>query len=102
MRHADGNLANAQMASALNDLLERRYHGFGTVETEAFGAGVFQIAEFLERLGFDQLPQNRPAAFGCEANVLFRPFDALLNPAFLRRIGDVRELHTNLTAIRAP
>ena len=101
MRHAQRDFAHAQMTAALDDLLERRDHRFRAFEAETFRAGVFQVAEFLEGLGFDELAQNRLAALGREADVLFRPFDALLNPAFLRRIRDVHELEADLAAIRA-
>ena len=58
MRHAHRDLSDAELAAALDDLLERRDHRFAAVEAEALGAGVFQIAEFLERLGFDQFSED--------------------------------------------
>ena len=102
VRHADRDLSDAELAAALDDLLERRDHRFAAVDAEALGAGIFQIAEFFERLGFDQFPEDRLTALRREADVLLRAFDALLNPALLRRIGNVRELNANLAAVRTP
>ncbi len=92
----------AEVSAALDDLLERRDHRLAAVETEALGAGVLDVAKLLERLGLDELAQDRLASFDCEVDALLGPLYALLNPALLRRIGDVRELHADLAAIRAP
>ena len=48
MRHADDDLADAKLAAALDDLLERRNHRFAAVEPEALGAGIFEVEEALE------------------------------------------------------
>ena len=101
MRHAEHDFAHAELAAALDDLLERRDHRFAAIEAEALGAGVFHVAEFFEGFGFDQLAQDRLAAFGREGDVLLRAFNALLDPALLRGIRDVRELHADLAAIGA-
>ncbi len=55
MRHADHDFLHAEIAAALDDLLQRRNQRFGAVEAEALGAGEFEIAEFLEAFGLDQL-----------------------------------------------
>ena len=101
MRHTECDFAHAQVATALDDLLERRDHQFGAFEAKTLGTGIFQIAEFLERLSFNEFSQDRFAPFRREADVFLRAFDPLLNPALLRRIGDVHELHADLTAIGA-
>jgi hypothetical protein len=56
MRHADHDLADAELAAALDDLLERRHDRLAAVETEALGAGIFHVEEAFERFGLDQLP----------------------------------------------
>ena len=100
--HAHRDFPHAQMAAALDDLLERGNDQFRAIEAKALGAGVFEIAEFLEGLGLDQLAQDGLPALGREANVFLRAFDALLDPAFLRRVGDVGELHADFAAVGSP
>ena len=63
MRHADDDLLDAELAAALDDLLQRRHHRLGAVEPEALGAGVFHVGERLEGLGLDQLVEDRALAF---------------------------------------
>ena len=55
MRHAEHDLFDAEIAAALDDLLERRDQRLAAVEAEAFGAGELGVAELLEAFGFDQL-----------------------------------------------
>ena len=55
MGHAERDLLQAELAAALDDLLERRDHRLGAVEAEALGAGIFDVEEFLEAFGLDQL-----------------------------------------------
>ena len=85
MRHADDDLLDAELAAALDDLLQRRHHGLGAVEAEALGAGVLHLGELLERLRLDQLVEDRALALGREADVLVLALDALLDPGLLRR-----------------
>ena len=102
MRHADHDLAHAERAAALDDLLERRDHRFAAVEAEALGAGEFQVAEFFEAFGFDQLVEDGALALAGEGDLLVGPFDALLNPALLRAVRDVQKLDAERLAIGAP
>ena len=67
MRHADDDLAHAERAAALDDLLQRRDHRFAAVEAEALGAGEFQVAEFFEAFGLDQLVEDGALALAGEA-----------------------------------
>src|SRR5262245_31193129 len=99
--HADDDVFHAERAAALDDLLERGDHRFGAIETEALGASELQIAEFFEAFGLDQLVEDRALPFGRERDLLVRPFAALLDPAFLRGIGDVHELDAERLAIGA-
>src|SRR6187399_4076 len=86
MRHADDDLLHAEIAAALDDLLQRRDQRFTAVEPEAIGAGEFEVAEFLETFGFNQLAQDRAPALGCEADLLVGALDALLDPGLLRSV----------------
>ena len=102
VRHTDHDLLQAEGAAALDDLFERRDHRFGTLQSEALGAGELEIAEFLESFRFDQLVEDRALAFAGEGDLLVGPLDALLHPALLRRIRDVHELDAERLAIGAP
>ena len=102
VRHADDDLAHAERAAALDDLLQRRDHRFAAVEAEALGAGEFQVAEFFKAFGFDQLVEDGALAFAGERDLLVRPFDALLDPAFLGAVGDVQKFDAERLAIGAP
>src|ERR1700730_14815195 len=102
MRHADDDLAHAERAAALDDLLQRWDHRFTAVETEALGAGEFQVAEFFKAFGFDQLVEDGALAFAGERDLLVGSFDTLLNPTFLGAAGDVQKFDTERLAIGAP
>ena len=62
MRHAEHDVADAEAAAALDDLLERRDERFRAVEAEALGAGILEVDELLEALGLDQLVEDRALA----------------------------------------
>ena len=59
MGHAEHDLLHAELAAALDDLLERRDQRLGAVEAEALGAGVLDVDELLEALGLDELVEDR-------------------------------------------
>src|SRR5580658_2579354 len=101
MRDADDDLADAERAAALDALSQRRDQRLRAVEAEAFGAGEFQVGEFLETLGLDQLVENGALAFAGERDLLVRPLDALLDPAFLRAVRYVQEFDAEGLAIGA-
>ena len=101
MRHADADFLHAEIAAALDDLLERRDQRLSPVKAEALGAGIFDVEEFLEAFRFHQLVEDGALAFAGEADFLVAAFDALLNPALLRGVGDVHELHAQRLAIGA-
>src|SRR5580704_2011285 len=99
VRHADDDLAHAERAAALDDLLQRRDHRFAAVEAEAFCAGELQIAEFLKTFGFDKLVEDGALALAGKRNLLVRPFDALLNPALLGAVGDMQKFDAQGLAV---
>src|SRR5271169_1175883 len=101
MRHADHDLAHAERATALDDLFQRRDHRFAAVDAEALGAGEFDVAEFLESLGFDELIEDGALAFGREGNLFVGALDAFLDPAFLRAVRNVQEFDAERLAIGA-
>ena len=53
MRHADHDLLDAELAAALDDLLEAGDQRFAAVEPEALGADELDVEELLEALGLD-------------------------------------------------
>src|SRR5262245_2950266 len=97
MRHADHDLADTELAAALDNLLERRHHRLAAIETEALGAGVFHFEEALERLGLDQLLQDRHLALGGETGLA--PLHAVLNPRPLLGVGAVHVLGADMAAV---
>src|SRR6478609_11344181 len=99
MRHAEDDFLYAEIAAALDDLLERRDQRFSAVETEPLGAGEFEIAEFFKTFGFDQLVQDRAPPFASETDFLVRTLDALLDPGLLRGVADVHEFDAERLAI---
>ena len=101
MRHAEHDLLHAEIAAALDDLLERRDQRLAAVQPEALGAGVFDVEEFLEAFGFHQLVEDGALAFAREGDLLVAALDALLDPRLLRGVGDVHELDAERLAIGA-
>src|ERR1051325_3977710 len=101
MRHADADFLDAEIAAALDDLLQRRDQRFRAVQSEALGAGVFDVEEFLEAFRLDQLVEDRALALAGELDFLVAAFDARLDPGLLRGIGDVHELDAERLAVGA-
>ena len=102
MRHADDDLFDAEIAAALDDLLERRDHRLAAFEAETLRAGVLDLQEFLEALRLDELVENRLFAERRELDPLLAAFDAALNPAALIDVGDVHILDADLGAVGLP
>ncbi len=99
VRHADDDLAHAELAAALDDLLERRNHGFAAVQAEALGAGVFDVEEALGAFRLDELGEDGAFALLREAHLLVRALDALLDPGALLGVGDVHVLEADRSGI---
>src|SRR5512133_1677845 len=55
MRHAEHYLLHAELTAALDDLLQRRNHCLATIKAEPLGARIFNVAELLEKLSFNEL-----------------------------------------------
>ena len=72
------DLLHAELAAALDDLLQRRDQRFAAVQAEALGADEFDVEELLEAFGLDQLVEDRLLAFGREG-------DASLSGPSMRR-----------------
>src|ERR1700730_10245650 len=101
VRHAEDDVLDAQGAAALDNLLQRRNHGFAAVETEALRARVFDVDELLESLRLDKLVEHRALAFLGERNFLAGAFDTPLQPTLFGRIGDMHEFEADSAAIGA-
>src|SRR5205809_1934048 len=101
MRHAEHDLLHAEIATALDDLLQRGDQRFSAVEAETLGARELEIAELFKTLGFDQLVEDRAASLAGETDFLVWALDALLDPGLLRRVGDVHELDAERLAVGA-
>ena len=99
VRHADHDLLQAQLAAALEDLLQRRDHGLAAVQAEALGAGVLLVEELLEDLGRGQALQDGALAVLGELGLVLDRFDALLDPGLLGRVLDVHVLDADLAAV---
>ena len=90
MGHADDDVAHAESAAALDDLLHRRNQGFPAVEAETLGAGVLDVKEFLEFFRMHQLVEDRLASALGEGDLLAEALDPFLQPC---RLGRVRYVH---------
>ncbi len=100
--HADDDLLEAELAAALDDLLERRDRRLGAVEAEPLGAGVFLVEEALEGLRRGQPLQDGAPAVGGEFGAVLDRLDALLDPGFDPRLLYVHELDADVAAIGRP
>src|ERR1700744_5160382 len=101
MRHADDDFLYAEIAAALDDLLQRWDQRLAAVKTKGLGARELQMAEFFETFSFDELVEDGAASLAREGDFLVRTFDALLNPGLLRGVRDVHELDAERLAVGA-
>jgi hypothetical protein len=99
MRHADHHFLHAQLAAALEDLLDRGDQRFAAIEAEALGADELHMQVALEALRLDDALQDGPAALDGELGVVLDVLDPLLDPRPLVGVGDVQVFDTDPAAI---
>ena len=99
MGHADHDFLDAELAAALEDLLEARDQRFAAVEAEALGADELQAEVLLQALRLDHALHDHAAAFEREVGAVLDVLDALLDPRLLVGIGDVHVLDADLAAV---
>ena len=99
MGHADHDFLDAELAAALEDLLEARDQRFAAVEAEALGADELQAEILLQPLRLDHALHDHAAAFEREVGAVLDVLDALLDPRLLVGIGDVHVLDADLAAV---
>jgi hypothetical protein len=97
--HADHHVAHAELAAALQDLLDAGNQRLAAIKTEALGTDEFDAEVALHPLGFDHSLQDRLAAFDGELGVVLDMLDALLDPRLLVGIGDVHVFNADAPAI---
>ena len=66
MRHADGDLGDAERAAIFDDRFKRRDRAFAAVEPEPFRADIFAGEELFPLLAVDDLLEDRLLALGRE------------------------------------
>ena len=99
MGHADHYVADAELAAALQDLLDAGDHRFAAIEAEALGADELDAEIALQPLRLDDPLQDHAAAFGGELGAVLDVLDALLDPRLLVGIGDVHVFDADLAAV---
>ena len=99
MGHADDDLVQAELAAALEDLLQGGDQCLAAIEAEALGASVFAVEEALEQLGGGESLQDRALADVGESGLVVADFDAPLDPGLLGGILDVHELDADVAAV---
>ena len=77
MRHSNDDLAQAQLAAALDDLLHRGDQAFTAIKAEPLGAHVFYMQKLLKAFCLNQLVEDRFTAFTCELDFFAQTLDAL-------------------------
>src|SRR5690606_9616342 len=97
VRHADGDLVEARLRGALEDLVEEGDRRLAALEAEALLPDVLRLQEGLERLGLVELAQD--AELLLLRRLLVRPLDALLEPGALLRVLDVHILDAHRAAV---
>ncbi len=85
MRHANDDIAHAELTAALDDLLQSGDERLAAVQPEALGAGIFDVDEALEVLGLDQLVEDGLLALRRKLHLIVGTLDAILNPVPLLR-----------------
>ena len=77
MRHADDDLLEAELAAALDDLLERRDQRLAAVEAEPLGAGILDVEESCSKPSASTACRGWPSCLPGEGRLLVRSLDTL-------------------------
>ena len=99
--HAKIDLAHAQIAAALYDLLHRGDQGLGPVKAETLGAHVFDLQELLIAFRLDQLVEDGFAPLAGKAYFFAIAFDAFFQPTCLIGVRDMHILQRKGAAVGA-
>ncbi|CUS43268.1 hypothetical protein MGWOODY_Smn1319 [hydrothermal vent metagenome] len=99
MRHAEHDLAHAELAAIFDDAFERRDHALAAVQAEPLSADIFPTAEFLPLLGLDHLVQDRLLAERAELDRLVLALHPVLEEAALLHVGDVHIFEADIPAV---
>ena len=101
MRHTDADFLHPEIAATLDDLFERRNQGLAPSRPKRLVPVNFTSQKFSKPSDSTSLLRIARLPSRGEGDLLVAPFDALLDPAFLRGVGDVHELDAERLAIRA-
>ena len=94
--HAENDLLDAQLASALEDLLHGGHQALAAVEPEPLGAGEFLVQVPFEAFGFDQPVQDGAFSPGGEMGLVVDCFHPFLKPRLFVRVLDVHEFDADV------
>ncbi len=96
MAHPHYEFRQTLLAGAFKDFINQRNERGNALQRKTLVAQIALLQHLLEEFGSNQQVE-RPLL----VHRRLRRFQALLNPAATRRIGDVHELHSNRSAIHA-
>ena len=92
VRHADDDLVGAVATGPLDQFVEHRDQRLGALEREALLPDIAGMHVLLDALGGRQHVQDPAPLIAVQFGLRAIGLEALLNPAFLRRVGDVHVL----------
>ena len=99
MRHADDELADAELGAAAQDRFQRRHQRLGALDAEPLRAGVAAVEKALEGLGRGQDPQDSFLAALVRVGRRSRVLEFLLDPLALVEHLDVHVFDADAAAI---
>ncbi len=99
MRHADDQFLQAELAAALDDLLEGWDQRFRALDAKALGAGITLVEEALVSLGGGQPLEDGALALDREIGLVTRTLDAFLDPGLLGGILDMHVFDADMVAV---
>ena len=101
MRHADDNLPRRGPPGALDQLIQQWDQAVRTLQRKALLADIAGMQVLLQATRSDQALQHVQTRLLWQLDLAMVQFDALLQPALLRGIGDVHVLEADGAAIGA-